>query len=190
MRGLARNLSPCRHYLYKTRNYREEAVKKIVAALCVVLSLVGCGKSQEELAAEAAKRAEAEAQQKAAAERAAFDERAKPYIQALKEKLKDPDSAQFRNLWFGSDKQYGNSLCGEMNAKNSYGGYTGFYPFAVSDSPLNRGSQVVIISPDVSTTDRLLNQVYFLHAGCGKKAPQDVAAAAVPAAGTSSNRGK
>jgi len=34
--------------------------------------------------------------------------------------LKDPESAQFRN-------QYG--LCGEVNAKNAYGGYVGYRRF-------------------------------------------------------------
>lgn len=36
------------------------------------------------------------------------------------DQLKDPDSAQFRN-------QYG--LCGEVNAKNGFGGYTGYVRF-------------------------------------------------------------
>ena len=39
---------------------------------------------------------------------------------ALKKFLKDPDSAQIRN-------QHGN--CGEVNSKNSFGGYTGFKRF-------------------------------------------------------------
>ncbi|MEM9995153.1 MAG: hypothetical protein AAGE79_13615 [Acinetobacter pittii] len=48
---------------------------------------------------------------------------AKRYI---KNNLKDPDSAVFRNVeaYFTRD---GNTVaCGEVNAKNSYGGYTGF----------------------------------------------------------------
>lgn len=44
--------------------------------------------------------------------------------------LKDPDSAQFRNLRVVSG---GAALCGEVNAKNSYGGYNGFKSF-VADS--------------------------------------------------------
>ena len=43
---------------------------------------------------------------------------------AAKESLKDPESTKFRNV-----KKY----CGEVNAKNSYGGYTGFKRFYVSD---------------------------------------------------------
>jgi len=42
--------------------------------------------------------------------------------------LKDPDSATFRQLSTGqaADRIY---YCGELNAKNSYGGYIGFKRF-------------------------------------------------------------
>lgn len=47
---------------------------------------------------------------------------------AVREGLKDPQSAQFRNVKGG---QNGGSVtvCGEVNARNSYGGYPGFSPF-------------------------------------------------------------
>lgn len=45
-------------------------------------------------------------------------------------KLKDPGSAQFRNVRKGT---YGR-ICGEVNGKNSYGGYTGFSNFSVNGS--------------------------------------------------------
>ncbi len=47
---------------------------------------------------------------------------------AIKAKLKDPDSAQFRNVKFhvGMGKPV---TCGEVNAKNSFGGYSGFERF-------------------------------------------------------------
>jgi hypothetical protein len=47
-------------------------------------------------------------------------------------KLKDPDSANFRNLTIhsGADPKDGTLyVCGEVNSKNSYGGYAGFMPF-------------------------------------------------------------
>lgn len=44
---------------------------------------------------------------------------------ALKKFLKDPDSAQIRN-------QHG--YCGEVNSKNSFGGYTGFRRFIASSA--------------------------------------------------------
>ncbi len=45
----------------------------------------------------------------------------------VKEQLKDPDSAKFKNVKVSSASGY---VCGEVNAKNSYGGYTGFTKFA------------------------------------------------------------
>lgn len=43
----------------------------------------------------------------------------------VKYKLKDADSAKFRNIYV-KDKSL---VCGEVNAKNSYGGYSGFVFF-------------------------------------------------------------
>lgn len=45
----------------------------------------------------------------------------------LTRRFKDPESAKFRNL-FISDKGV-TTLCGEVNAKNSYGAYVGFRRF-------------------------------------------------------------
>lgn len=45
--------------------------------------------------------------------------------------LKDPGSAQFRNVRV-KDYLDGKIICGEVNGKNSYGGYVGFSPFAAS----------------------------------------------------------
>lgn len=44
--------------------------------------------------------------------------------EAVKETLKDPTSAVFQNM---------KGACGEVNAKNSYGGYTGFKRFYVNN---------------------------------------------------------
>lgn len=50
------------------------------------------------------------------------------------ERLSDPDSAKFRNEWllFGWSEWSvkGNILCGEVNAKNRMGGYTGYVKFS------------------------------------------------------------
>jgi hypothetical protein len=44
--------------------------------------------------------------------------------------LKDPDSAKFRNVRAGfRGEDY--MVCGELNAKNSYGAYNGYKPFMV-----------------------------------------------------------
>lgn len=50
---------------------------------------------------------------------------------AVKENLKDPESATFRKLFLVKN-QKGEAVCGEVNAKNSYGGYVGFQPFVSS----------------------------------------------------------
>lgn len=47
--------------------------------------------------------------------------------EAVKLILKDPESAQFRNLRLDIVDQ----VCGEVNARNGYGGYTGFKLFHV-----------------------------------------------------------
>jgi hypothetical protein len=46
--------------------------------------------------------------------------------QVVLSKLRDPDSAVFRNV---HPTPNGVTLCGEVNAKNGYGGYTGFKKF-------------------------------------------------------------
>lgn len=49
----------------------------------------------------------------------------KKAMEAVKYKLKDPYSAMFRNVHISSD----GAVRGEVNAKNSYGGYVGFKKF-------------------------------------------------------------
>lgn len=44
------------------------------------------------------------------------------------ETLKDPDSAKFKEVYVASD---GETLCGSVNSKNSYGGYVGFQSFMI-----------------------------------------------------------
>lgn len=48
---------------------------------------------------------------------------------AVLEKLKDPDSADFRNVRFHQGKDGVPMTCGEVNSKNSFGGYGGFQRF-------------------------------------------------------------
>lgn len=53
--------------------------------------------------------------------------------QSLRHPLYDPDSAQFRNLRLRSGwTANGALLCGEMNARNRLGGYSGFEKFAAT----------------------------------------------------------
>lgn len=61
---------------------------------------------------------------------------------ALAEKLKDPDSMKLKNVQIAED----GTLCGDVNAKNSYGGYTGFSRFIGMYFSANKeGKPVAII---------------------------------------------
>ena len=48
-------------------------------------------------------------------------------LKDYKQVLKDPDSAKYRNE-FVAESQYGDdfNVCGEVNARNSFGGYIGY----------------------------------------------------------------
>lgn len=54
---------------------------------------------------------------------------------AITRDLKDPESAKFRDIgiYKSTTGKGGVSVCGEINAKNSYGAYGGFRRFLVSD---------------------------------------------------------
>jgi hypothetical protein len=54
-------------------------------------------------------------------------QRAYRLFEFAKASLKDPDAAKFKNL---TTDATGVLLCGELNAKNSYGAYTGYQSFA------------------------------------------------------------
>ena len=55
-----------------------------------------------------------------------------PYKEAIADKMKDPDSVKFRRMKFYKPAKNGHRiivLCGELNAKNSLGGYVGYDAF-------------------------------------------------------------
>lgn len=59
-------------------------------------------------------------------------------LSSVRLKLRDPDAAQFRNIrTYQSDSQAGGGiiLCGLVNGKNAFGGFTGFKPFRASLTP-------------------------------------------------------
>lgn len=71
--------------------------------------------------------------------------------QAVAEKLNDPGSAQFRN----ERSEKGGWVCGEVNAKNAFGGYIGFKRYTVVWK--DAGGQDVAIEGDNETSlDRAL----------------------------------
>lgn len=80
-------------------------MKSIWMLLSVALGLAGCGYSSEENTA----------------------------IERVKSQLSDPESAQFRNVHEGVERKNGWIVCGEVNAKNKFGGYTGFKKFSATE---------------------------------------------------------
>lgn len=54
---------------------------------------------------------------------------------AVRAALKDPDSAQFRNVYFKRGKDGIPVACGEVNSKNSLGGYGGYQKFVSAGKP-------------------------------------------------------
>lgn len=53
---------------------------------------------------------------------------------AARSKLKDPDSAQFQKVYFYEGKDGVPITCGQVNSKNSFGGYGGFQRFVSAGS--------------------------------------------------------
>lgn len=51
--------------------------------------------------------------------------------EGMQDRLKDADSAKFRNVRFGSGQEK-STICGDVNAKNSYGAYNGYVSFIAS----------------------------------------------------------
>lgn len=66
--------------------------------------------------------------------------------QDVRAQLKDPESATFRNV-----EQYPTGVCGEVNARNSMGGYVGYRGFVVG---LGGG---VVLEPDDSDLQGTVN---------------------------------
>ena len=66
--------------------------------------------------------------------------------QAVRDQMKDPNSVEFRN-WHAFESQNGLLICGEVNAKNSFGGYVGFTHFVAHASPDGR----LLTSPATSS---------------------------------------
>lgn len=74
---------------------------------------------------------------------------------AVREQLRDPSSAQFRRLRAGP----ADTVCGEYNAKNAYGGYVGFAPFGWSRKSGVFGPPTAELEPREDLQRRLNNLV-------------------------------
>lgn len=83
---------------------------------------------------------------------------------AVKAKLKDPESASFR--WMPLVDPPADRYCGLVNAKNSYGGYTGFTPYLgvlLFDEDVLRGMVVMGIDNDATATVCVQSGYWNLH---------------------------
>lgn len=69
--------------------------------------------------------------------------------------LKDPSSAQFRNL-----KVHFGTMCGEVNGKNSYGAYTGFDRFSAGVGVVQFESSLQRLGKGSETLLKLFNESY------------------------------
>lgn len=142
---------------------KHAALIVLALAISVSATLSGCGKSKRQLEAEAATKQEAQALlerkkteteekliEAAAAkkqmERTTAETEEKHFAEEQNkanesllarlqtqtaQQLKDPSSAQFRNTRLNDIKT---AACGEINAKNSYGGYEGFRKFVATQT--------------------------------------------------------
>jgi hypothetical protein len=54
---------------------------------------------------------------------------------SIKEKLKDPESARFKDVYFCRNAHDIPMTCGWVNARNSFGGYGGFERFISAGKP-------------------------------------------------------
>lgn len=84
----------------------------------------------------------------------------------------DPDAAKFRKLevreWVGKENKKHLALCGELNAKNAMGAYTGFKVFWSSAE----GSRILEkVNDQSSPGDIAANEIWMLmHSfSCGSK---------------------
>ncbi|MEX0422165.1 hypothetical protein KDV38_00210 [Providencia rettgeri] len=81
-------------------------------------------------------------------ERDLTDNEKKEIEKTVKEKLKDPYTADFKHnklIYEGKSGVY----CGMVNSKNSYGAYAGFTPFNVFivDTVNDKGERVFVVAP-------------------------------------------
>lgn len=94
--------------------------------------------------------------QRVLAEKTHADEQTTAFKGRIVRMMKDPESVQFRELKFNSERDV---LCGEVNARNGFGGYVGYKRFFV-----NSKTALVV------NTDKITEELYFLEeakkAGC------------------------
>lgn len=81
---------------------------------------------------------------------------------AIQYRMKDPGSTTFRNIGAVQKSDGTISVCGEVNSKNSFGGYNGFMPFSgtISNQHFN---VLTIASTDDQAQFVIKNCAYLGH---------------------------
>lgn len=75
--------------------------------------------------------------------------------------LKDPSSAQFRDV-----RRTRLAVCGEVNAKNGYGAYTGFKRFYVADGTVTREpTETGLVIPGLPTDAETFDLGWRINCG-------------------------
>jgi hypothetical protein len=97
-------------------------MRKLIIYGFIALVLVGCAKSPQEKLDEERKKLDIQVQN------------------IVRQTLKDGDSAKFRNSW---------EFCGEVNAKNSFGAYTGFQRYIVTKEKIYFETEYVNAYPEL-----------------------------------------
>jgi len=147
---------------------KHAALIVLALAISVSATLSGCGKSKKQLEAEATAKQEAQLvleRQKVETEQKRLAEEQKKVDEALitrlqsqtAQQMKDPTSTQFRSTHLNTTKT---ALCGQVNAKNSFGGYVGFRDFITTDKE-------VFIKPEACGTAAAANMPLSDIPACG-----------------------
>ena len=86
--------------------------------------------------------------------------------QAVANTMKDPNSAEFRD-WHAFQSQKGLLVCGEVNAKNGYGGYVGFTHFVAHAAADGRLLSSPAFASDGSRPDVMIDSIWRqYYPGC------------------------
>ncbi len=116
---------------------RHKPIQKIVIVLVAYLALVAMLQSAGLIPQSSA----TQAAQSRGDRWSTLNDREKTFWarEAVKGQLRDPGSAEFRGLRLADQ----NTVCGEVNAKNGFGGYSGWQSFVVG----TRGQTVMLDQP-------------------------------------------
>jgi uncharacterized protein YceK len=129
-------------------------MRKIVLSLAVLLLVAGCGSQRsqfsynsyqppsETITSTSAKTAKPEPTVNAVK---ATQAEIAVYQRAVDSNLRDPEAARFRSLRVVRDSEGTLGLCGELNAKNAYGGYIGFSSFYAATVPVSAKAAAAVL---------------------------------------------